>query len=226
MLQEIPQITLDKEVSSRMAPLRLGVLMAKAIIRPAPEIFQQQLEQALRVIAGKYRLDEVNKIDNIKAARNTYKLSGVDPNRYRPSADALIRRIVKGLGVSAVNNVVDILNYISITKGFSISGFDRDRISGDMTLGRGKQGEPYQGIGRGILNITGLPVFRDDLGAFGNPTSDSERTMITQNTLRIIFIFYDFGMNPELEGSLEKCKELLGKFGSAEEIVTQIYRFD
>ena len=64
-----------------------------------------------------------------------------------------------------------------LSKDYSIGGFDADKFVGDtLTLGVGRAGEPYEGIGRGLLNIEGLPVYRDAEGGVGTPTSDNERT--------------------------------------------------
>jgi DNA/RNA-binding domain of Phe-tRNA-synthetase-like protein len=103
----------------------------------------------------------ISKIPTIAATRKGYKALGKDPARYRPSAEALLRRVVKGKGLYKINNVVDLLNLVSISTGFSIGGYDADKIEGDVELGVGEVNEPYEGIGRGILNIEGLATFRD-----------------------------------------------------------------
>ena len=90
---------------------------------------------------------------------------GKDPSRYRPSAEALIRRVLQGKPLYQKNTFVDLINLASIAYGYSIGGFDADKFVGDtLTLGVGKAGEPYEGIGRCVLNIEGLPVYRDELG--------------------------------------------------------------
>ena len=129
------------------------------------------------------------------------------------------------MGIYYINNAVDILNLISIRSGFSIGGYNLSAITGSIELGIGKPGEPYIGIGRGDLNITNLPVLRDNSGAFGTPTSDSERTMIKDTTNEIVFIFYDFGINSTLEEYLSKCAELLSIHCSAEKPSISIIKF-
>ena len=176
-------------------------------------------------VQRQYRLDGVNKIKTIAETREAYKKLGNDPNRYRPSADSLVRRIVKGMGIYYINNVVDILNLISIQSGFSIGGYDSLAISGNIELSIGKEGEPYNGIGRGGLNITNLPVLRDSTGAFGTPTSDSERTMIKDTTHDILFVFFDFGCNSSLKKYLMKSAELLSDYCSAEKSSIEIHTF-
>jgi len=133
----------------------------------------------------------------VKALKQSYKRLGKDPNRYRPAAESLLRRVSKGKGLYFVNNVVDCLNLVSVKTGFSICGYDLNRIKGNISLGAGQPGEPYQGIGRGDLNIESLPVFRDESGAFGTPTSDSSRTLIDEETQYVLMII------PSLDGDIE-----------------------
>mgnify|MGYP000747919632 CR=1 FL=1 len=82
-----------------------------------------------------------------------------------------------------IDTLVDLINLVSIRYGYSIGGFDADKIQGDtLVLGIGKSGEPYEGIGRGELNIEGMPVYRDAMGGIGTPTSDNERTKLEAGT--------------------------------------------
>ena len=122
-------------------------------------------------------------ISGIAATRQVYRACGKDPSRYRPAAEALIRRILQGKQLYQINTLVDLVNLASIRYGYSIGGFDADKFEGDtLTLGVGRAGEPYEGIGRGTINIEGLPVYRDAVGGVGTPTSDNERTKIDDNT--------------------------------------------
>ena len=148
-----------------------------------------------------------------------------DPNRYRPSADSLLRRIVKGNGLYKVNNIVDILNLISVKSGFSIGGYNKSAIIGEIVLDKGTAGDEYYGIGRGLLNIENLPVLRDEKGVFGSPTSDSERTMIDERTTSVLFVFFDFGKSNSLDNYLNETIALLKQFANADNINKEIVLF-
>jgi Uncharacterized conserved protein len=142
-------------------------------------------------------MDQINKRVEIKANREAYKSLGKDPNRYRPSAESLCRRIVKEKSLYKINTIVDLINLISIKYGYSIGGFDEDKISGDhLTLTVGKTDDIFNGIGRGILNIENLPVFKDSVGGIGTPTSDEERTKLAIDTTHLLIIIngYDGGL--------------------------------
>ena len=95
--------------------------------------------------------------------------------------------------------------------GFSIGGYDAGMIQGDIVFGIGNPNEPYSGIGRGELNIENLPVFRDESGAFGMPTSDSSRTEVTEQTSRFLMILIDFNGDQMLDGALQMAARLLKK---------------
>ena len=138
--------------------------------------------------------ESLKDLSGIAATRRVYKACGKDPSRYRPSSEALIRRMLQGKSLYQIDTLVDLINLASIRYGYSIGGFDADRFVGEtLTLGIGRDGEPYEGIGRGLINIAGLPVYRDAAGGVGTPTSDHERTKITLRTthLLVLVIGYD-----------------------------------
>jgi DNA/RNA-binding domain of Phe-tRNA-synthetase-like protein len=99
-------------------------------------------------IASTLQIEDISQIPAISASRKAYKACGKDPARYRLSAEALLRRVVNRNEIYQINNVVDLLNLVSISTGFSIGGYDADKIDGDIIYGIGKPNEPYIGIGR------------------------------------------------------------------------------
>lgn len=183
--------------------------------------FSEQLWNSISNLSAQYKsentIDGIKKHPVIEATRNAYKSFGKDPNRYRPSSEALCRRIMRDLPLYKINTVVDIINLVSIRSGYSIGGFDADRIKGDtLTLGIGKTDEPYESIGRGMLNIEGLPVYRDLLGGVGTPTSDNERTKLHLDTTNLLIIFNGYNGKDGLNNALELALSLLKEFAEAE----------
>lgn len=163
-----------------------------------------------------YTTDDIKRIPSIEATRSAYRRCGKDPSRYRPSGEALIRRILKGNSLYQIDTAVDLINLSSMKFGYSIGGFDADKIEGtDLTLDIGQEGEPYEGIGRGELNIAGLPVYRDSIGGIGTPTSDNERTKIGLSTTRLLIIINGYDGNKEnVAACAEFTKELLCQHAS------------
>lgn len=147
---------------------------------------------------NKYTTETLKDIPAILATRRVYKTCGKDPSRYRPAAEALLRRVLQGKDLYQVDTIVDITNLASMVSGYSLGAFDVDMISGDtLTLGIGREGEPYEGIGRGMLNIARLPVYRDNIGGVGTPTSDNERTKINIHTRRLLVLINGYDGNED-----------------------------
>jgi DNA/RNA-binding domain of Phe-tRNA-synthetase-like protein len=150
-------------------------------------------------------------IEEIQATRIAYKACGKEPSRYRPSAEALRRRIRTGKGLYQINAIVDIINLISIQSGFSIGGYDHDAISGNITMRIGGQ-EDYNAVGRGNLNIQYLPCLYDEVGPFGSPTSDSARTKISLETQNLLMVFFDFNQSEKIDHYMDLSLHLLKKY--------------
>lgn len=160
-----------------------------------------------------YTTDTLKYNPAIEATRLAYKKTGKDPNRYRPSAESLGRRICKGLSLYQVNTLVDIINLVSLQTGISIGGFDLDRIEGNaLELGIGKDNEPYDAIGRGLLNILGMPVYRDNIGGIGTPTSDNERTKLSIETNRLLVILNGYDGLASINAAEPMLKDYLSEF--------------
>jgi DNA/RNA-binding domain of Phe-tRNA-synthetase-like protein len=165
------------------------------------------------------RIEDINKWLPIKATRQAYKKLGKDPNRYRPSSEALCRRILRGLPLYRIDTLVDIINLVSLKSGYSIGTFDIDKIRGEhIVLGVGQEGESYHAIGRGELNIAGLPVYRDELGGIGTPTSDEERTKIELSTSSLLLIINGYSGAGGLEEAGVLACGLLARYVSATHI--------
>ena len=170
--------------------------------------------------------DTVKDISAIAATRRVYKACGKDPSRYRPSSEALIRRVLQGKQLYQIDTLVDLINLASITYGYSIGGFDAGKFSGDtLSLGVGREGEPYEGIGRGMLNIAGLPVYRDAIGGVGTPTSDNERTKMGLATRRLVALVNGYDGNEEtVRATAQLIIQLVERFCNGRNARYFIYR--
>ena len=211
-------ITIAAKIKALCPNLQLGCIAAKVELQAKNELLWQKM---MDLYASKKDLpmENIKDIPAIQSSRMAYKALGKAPSRYRLSAEALHRRIVKEQDLYQISNVVDIINLMSVRSGFSIGGYDLEKIQGDILLDLGQVNEPYQAIGRGNINIENLPVFRDDLGAFGSPTSDSTRTCITDKTRQVLLVFLNFGGHSHLQNSIEETSGLLKDFAAGEEIV-------
>ena len=208
------------EVSSEIrtaCPAFAGVAISAKVVNTA---YNEELWKKINEFTVRYRemytTDSIKDMTTIHATREAYKKCGKDPSRYRPSAEALRRRLMRGIALYQIDTLVDLINLVSLRTGYSIGGFDADKIQGtDLKLGIGRAEEPFEGIGRGVLNIEGLPVYRDAVGGIGTPTSDNERTKMDLGTQHILAIVNGYSGQEGLREAAEMIQELLKKYTSS-----------
>ena len=218
------QVIIEQEIREACPDVKIGLIRADVVNSETPDELWTEIEEASKRIRESYELSWINKRPAIVANRNLYKRMGKDPNRYRVSSEALCRRVVKGMSLYRINALVDLINLVSMCSGYSIGGFDADKIVGDtVTLGVGRSGEKFEGIGRGLLNVEGLPLYRDAAGGIGSPTSDEERTKITLETTRLQMQINAFGEEMPLDDTIEWSVSLLEKYASAKNVQIDIF---
>lgn len=212
----------------KAAAKNLQVLLVEADVNnaPTPDGLWNEILEAEKSIRARFPMELVRHRPAIDATREAYKRLGKEPNRYRPSAEALCRRAVKGMELYRTFAVIDLINLVSLLTGVSIGGFDADKIVGTtLELGVGAHGEPYEAIGRGELNIEGLPVFRDAAGGIGTPTSDNERTKLEESTRKLVMTVNIYGEGEYSPEEIETLiRRLLADYAASKNIVTSYWR--
>jgi DNA/RNA-binding domain of Phe-tRNA-synthetase-like protein len=126
----------------------------------------------------------------VASVRTMYKKVGIDPTKTRPSNEALLRRVRKGDTIPRINSAVDIVNWCSLEFQLPYGLYDFSKVSGPVTVRLGAEGESYPGIRKDDVNVGGRITVADDVGAFGNPTSDSARTMVTPSSTELLIVVY------------------------------------
>lgn len=216
-------VSISDEVQEVCPDLHVLVIACDVKNTVSDEQLWKEITDEEITVRASMKLEEINKWQPVFATRQAYKRLGKDPNRYRPSAEALRRRILRELPLYKVDTLVDLINLLSIRSGYSIGGFDASKIVGnELILGVGREGENYQGIGRGDLNIAGLPVYRDILGGIGTPTSDEERTKISLDTSRLLMIINGYSGEDGLEAAGRYGVDLLKRYVSAINIQAEL----
>ena len=218
-------ISIDPDLNASCPEIQLSCIACDVTIQNHNNSLWVLIDQQCTELATSLKTEDIRHNKAIAAAREAYKACGKDPARYRLSAEALLRRVVNGKGLYQINNVVDLLNLVSISTGFSIGGYDADGIDGDIRMGIGQAGELYQGLGRGELNIEGMPVFRDDAGAFGTSTSDSVRTGVSGETKRFLMVIVSYQANDKLEVTTQMAIQLLTDFAEGKHFETALIEF-
>ena len=192
------QITVTQELRERCPDFVGTAVVASVCNSDSSPALWQEIDRFIADYRQRYTVDSLKQMPSIQATREAYRRCGKDPSRYRPSGEALVRRTLQGKDLYQVDTAVDLINLASMKYGYSIGGFDRDKIEGEtITLGIGKAGEPYEGIGRGVLNIEGMPVYRDAVGGIGTPTSDNERTKMSIGTTHLLALVNGYDGNQE-----------------------------
>lgn len=207
-------VSISEEIIKACPDLHVAVVACDVKNTISDEQLWKEIAEVENKIRTSGKLENINKFPPIQATRQAYKHLGKDPNRYRPSAEALRRRIFRDLPLYKIDTLVDIINLLSIQSGYSIGGFDAAKIDGDLVLGVGKEGEIYHGIGRGELNIAGLPVYRDNQGGIGTPTSDEERTKIDMDTRKLLMIINGYSGKEGLQEAVAYGVSLLTRYVS------------
>ncbi len=215
-------IKISDQLKSKWNTIAIGSLQAEIIVKPSSQDLIDKLDHACIDFSSKHIVEDISKFKPIADSRKAYKTLGKDPARYRLSSEALLRRIVKDKGIYKINNIVDINNLLSITSFYSICAFDISKLNPPIQFTIGTKEDEYYGIGRGLLNIENLPVFEDQLGKFGSPTSDSERVKVTNETTLISMNIISFSGMADLYKQLYRLSEYLIQFAEAKNIETQI----
>ena len=216
-IKEHMKVIVSNEIE-QVCPTFVGACVEADVVNSS---YSEGLWEEIHALEEQFRAslttESLKQLSGIAATRRVYKACGKDPSRYRPASEALIRRMLQGKELYQIDTLVDLINLASIKYGYSIGGFDAAKFVGDtLTLGIGKAGEPYEGIGRGMINIEGLPVYRDAIGGVGTPTSDHERTKITINTRKLLVLINGYDGNEQsVRANAEFIIELVKKYCSA-----------
>lgn len=161
------------------------------------------LEKLYTLVSSKYNYDEITKIPKLKQTRDGYKKMGKDPSHTRPACEALLRRVVKGNNLYRLGDVIDLGNILSIETLRSVCVVDKERLVNDVIIRLGTKEDIYEGINRGLINVTNIPVYTDEIGPFGCPTSDTLRTCVTSSTKSILVMIICFD---EIEKEVDEQK--------------------
>ena len=179
------------EIKIELPGVKLGVVEADAVrvVRLEPGLAKLMDEVCGRK-QREFTVESLAEAEPVRAVRAMFREWGMDPSKYRPSSEALLRRVVQGKGLYRVSNVVDIGNLGSIETGWPYGCYDRSKISVPVSFRHGVTGERYEGIGKQTWHLEGRPVLADSQGPFGSPISDSTRSMITESAKQIMIVIY------------------------------------
>jgi len=178
-------ISLDETTAGKLLAGVVGLENVTVGERPA---VWEETETLAASLADQYAGKQPSEIAGLREARKLYRSFGMDFTRHRPSSEALLRRVLKQKGLYRLNNAVDCCNLASLAFLLPIGMYDQDQIDHDITLRTGCDGEEYSGIRKAPVHLAGRLALFDARGGFGSPTSDSDRTCVGENTIRVLAV--------------------------------------
>jgi DNA/RNA-binding domain of Phe-tRNA-synthetase-like protein len=206
------------EIKIELPDVKLGVVEADDLrVAAADAALAQLMDGVCDRKRREFTVETLAEAEPTRAVRAMFRAWGVDPSKYRPSSEALLRRVVQGKGLYRVLNVVDIGNVGSIETGWPYGCYDRSRLRPPIVFRDGAAGETYEGIGKRTWHLAGRPVLADADGPFGSPISDSTRSMITESAQSVLAIIYapSSASNASIESALAHLCERLAQFAGA-----------
>jgi DNA/RNA-binding domain of Phe-tRNA-synthetase-like protein len=179
------------EINIKLPAVKLGTIEADAVrVAPSDQALAQLMDEVCERKRREFTLESLADSKPVRDVRAMFREWGMDPSKYRPASEALLRRVVQGKGLYRVSNVVDIGNLGSIETGWPFGCYDRSRIQQSIEFRHGVAGESYEGIGKQTWHLQGRPLLADSQGPFGSPISDSTRSMITESARDILIVLY------------------------------------
>lgn len=185
------QLQLDDSLKTRIPGVTFGTVTIQGVsVRERDEILWSQIEALSQRQASEFVLNSLSEFGQIAAVRGLQKSFGFDPTRYRPSSEALLRRVLKGQGLHQINTAVDVNNLCSLEFLLPMCIYDLRNVQGQVRVRVGEPGEEYPGIGRQVFQAASKVIIADDFGVMGSTVSDSERTKVTTETTDILLAIY------------------------------------
>lgn len=212
---ENKQVSIDEALKQKLPGLRLGIILAAVDVETSSEALRAEMLKCFETVADTFQTLAISQNPNVSAARQAYRAIGKDPTKYRVSSEKLLRRISKGEGVDSVNNLVDVANWMSVISANSVGLYDADLIGDQLCFSSGREGESYLNIGRQMMNLENLPIFRDSGKPFGSTTADSLETAVTAQTKHVLFNMIDFNEEDALENHMADAIRLLESYCGA-----------
>ncbi|TFD97704.1 B3/B4 domain-containing protein [Jeotgalibacillus salarius] len=182
---------MDISVHSSVEPLSFGIIHYKNIIvSESPQMLKGRLQLFQESLFFDLKDKKAASFEGISEWRKLFKQYGKDPNRYKPSTEALLRRIAKQNYLSSTNSAVDLNNFFSLQYETPLGIYDISNISGNIQLRLGYDNEHFNGLNGRVNSAENLIVAADNEGPIGSPAVDSERTAVNNETTEALHIIY------------------------------------
>jgi DNA/RNA-binding domain of Phe-tRNA-synthetase-like protein len=179
------------EIRIDLPAVKLGIIEADGVrVEPSGTDLARAIHETCERKRAEFTVASLPEAEPVRAVRAMFREWGMDPSKYRPSSEALLRRAVQGKGLYFISNIVDIVNLGSIETGWPYGCYDRAKLRPPIVFRQGAAGESYERVGKEMWHLEGRPVLADADGPFGSPISDSVRTMITDSTENVLMVIF------------------------------------
>jgi DNA/RNA-binding domain of Phe-tRNA-synthetase-like protein len=206
------------QIRLELEGVKLGVVEADDLrFTLVDETLAKLMDQVCERKRREFTVESLADAEPTRAVRAMFRSWGIDPSKYRPSSEALVRRVVQGKGLYRVSNLVDIGNLGSIETGWPYGCYDLLRLKPPIVFRHGAAGELYEGIGKRTWHLEDRPVLADAQGPFGSPISDSTRSMITESARPVLAVIYAPSGVPDasIEIATARLQQRLTQFAGA-----------
>ncbi|MGM0878022.1 MAG: B3/B4 domain-containing protein [Bacillota bacterium] len=185
------EIQISDELKQLIPKFHIGVVRYQDIhISDSPQMLKGRLRLFQESLYFDYTDKKVTDIPAINEWRKLFKTVGTDPNRYRPSNEALYRRVQKQQFLHTVNSAVDLNNFLSLQYQIPLGIYDVSKLDGDVMIKLGTEQDSYVAINEREVSLTNKILSADQLGPFGSPFVDSKKTAVTINTTEALHLIY------------------------------------
>lgn len=124
----------------------------------------KMLDSAEQDAAARFEPENLRSNSYVAGWREAFVRFGCNPNKYPPSIENLLKRVLKGNKLPYINKLVVIFNYISLKYVLPCGGDDLDRVSGNLLLTYAKGDETYVPLNETSPSpvAPGEIIYRDD----------------------------------------------------------------
>ena len=203
------KISIDPSLFRVEPQLKIGINhYTKFVTSESPQMLKGRMQLFQEHLFFDLEANDLSIVEGVKEWRVLWKKFGADPSRYRPSIDALLRRIQKQNYLSPVNSVIDLNTFFSLEYEIPVGIYDASRLKGDIQLLRGNADTSYTALNGRENRLNGILVLVDENGPFGSPYVDSKRTAVTEHTTEAYQFFF---LRPSIE--MAEAEEMLAAAG-------------
>jgi len=203
------EVSLNPSLLTQLPELKIGIIhYTKIVVAESPQMIKGRMQLYQENLYLEMQDQPVTERKGIAEWRQLWKQLGADPNRYRHSAESLMRRVSKQNYLTPFHSGVDLNNFFSLQYEIPVGIYDIAHLKGNVEIALGNEETSYEGLNGRFNTLNHILFSRDAKGPFGSPFVDSKRTAVSEETTEALHIFY---LRPSL--STEDAHKLLTSAG-------------